>query len=419
MIGLDSSVIRGLSAALAVGMLIGIERGWRQRDASDGSRVSGLRTFALLGLAGGLAGLLPDLIAAAVCFAVLASLVLGYGSTLQRQASLSVTNTLVAIITLALGVLAAKGQVTEALAAAAVITLILSARERAHAMLKGMTETEVESIARFALVALVVLPLLPDATYGPYDAWNPRQIWMVVVVVLGLSFVGYVASRRLGPERGIMVTALCGALVSSTAVTVAYARRLRSGDGPSGPLIAGIALASLVMFVRVQILAIALVPHAARSLGIAMTPALAVGSLTTLLALRSGRTAPVAEVSLGNPLDFRPAVVLAGLVAVMAVVARWALARFGDGGIVVALGLTGLMDVDAAILTLAGLPQGTLDAETAGFVLAVPVLANTAFKAILAFSLAGPSHRGWKAAAPLIASVFASSIGIGAAMSLL
>src|SRR3546814_6354663 len=136
-----------------------------------------------------------------------------------------------------------------------------------------MTALEVDSIARFALVALVILPLLPVRNLGPYDAWNPRQIWMVVVVVLGLSFAGYVATRRLGSGKGIMITALCGSLASSTAVTVTYAQRLRQKDGPEAPLIAGIALASLVMFVRVQLLSITLIPYAARSLALAMVPA--------------------------------------------------------------------------------------------------------------------------------------------------
>src|SRR5690606_10533559 len=104
----------------------------------------------------------------------------------------------------------------------------------------------------------------------------------------------------------------------------------------------------------------------------------------------------VGEVSLGNPLDFRPALILAGLVAIMAVAARWALLQFGDQGIVVVLGLTGMMDVDAAILTLAGMPRGILDGTTAGLVLAVPVLVNTAVKALLALGLAGPRGEGWK-----------------------
>ncbi|WP_255245733.1 MgtC/SapB family protein [Sphingobium sp. D43FB] len=411
-------LLRTLAASLAVGILIGIERGWRQRDASDGGRVSGLRTFGLLGLIGGVAGYLPEMLAAVVGLAVLSSLVLGYRSELARQGSLSVTTTLVGIITFALGFVAAKGMVGEALATAAVTTLILTLRGKAHAMLKGMTQQEVESIARFALVALVILPLLPDANIGPWGAWNPRKIWMVVVVVLGLSFAGYVATRRLGPEKGIMITALCGSLVSSTAVTVAYARRLRQQDGPEAPLVAGIALASLVMFVRVQILSIALVPYSSRSLALAMVPAFIVGGLTTLLALRArGSEAHAGEVKLGNPLDFGPALLLAGLVAVMAIPARWALDRFGDQGIVVVLGLTGMWDVDAAVLTLAGMPKNVLDGATAGLVLAVPVLANTAFKAVLALGIAGPRRQGWKAAGPLFASVLASGAGIAGLLS--
>lgn len=415
----DTELLRTLAAALAVGILIGIERGWRQRDASDGSRVSGLRTFGLLGLIGGVAGHLPELWGAVIGLAVLASLVLGYRGDLARQGSLSVTTTLVGIITFALGLVAAEGLVSEALALAAVTTLVLTLRDQAHAMLKGMSKQEVDSIARFALVALVILPLLPDANLGPWDAWNPRKIWMVVVVVLGLSFAGYAATRRLGAERGIMITALCGSLVSSTAVTAAYARRLHRQDGPEGPLIAGIALASLMMFVRVQILSIMLVPYTSRSLALAMVPAFLVGGLTTLLALRArGSEAHAGEVKLGNPLDFGPALLLAGLVAVMAIPARWALDRFGDQGMTVVLGLTGMWDVDAAVLTLAGMPRDVLDGETSGLVLAVPVLANTAFKGILALGIAGPRRQGWKAAASLFAAVLASGAGIVALLSL-
>lgn len=413
---LDAAMVRQLAAALAVGLLIGIERGWRQRSATDGTRVSGLRTFTLLGLAGGIAALLPGAMAAAIGIAVFASLVVGYRAAVQRQEDLSMTGTLVGVVTFSLGFMAGRGMVSEALAAAAVVTLLLSARGRAHAILRGMTETEVESIARFALVALVILPLLPDADYGPYQAWNPRQIWMVVVIVLGLSFVGYVAARRLGPDRGIMITALCGSLVSSTAVTAAYARRLREGDGPVGALIAGIALASLVMFVRVLVLTAALVPFALASLAIAMLPALAVGAGTTLLALRAKRDQSAGgEIGLGNPLDFRPALILAALVAVMSLVSRWAGERFGGEGVSVALGLTGLMDVDAAVITLSNMPDGVFTSHGAGLVLAMPVLANTIFKSLLVVALAGPRGNGWRAAAPLIASVCASGAGIAVA----
>lgn len=416
MTGFDMDLLRALAAALGVGILIGIERGWSQREAVDGGRVSGLRTFGLLGLAGGIAARVPQTLGLVMGLGVVAALVLGYRGELVQRTSLSVTNTLAGIMTFVLGYLAGEGLVSEALAVAAVVTLVLASRERAHAMLKGLERKEVEAIARFAIVALVVLPLLPDAGYGPFDAWNPRQIWMVVVVVLGLSFAGYVVGRRFGADKGIVITALFGALVSSTAVTLAYARRLHTGDGPAGALIAGIGIASLVMFARVQVLAILLVPYTSASLALAMTPGFVVGGAVTWLAARSGGGTGAGgqgeAIALSNPLDFRPALLLAGAVAIVAIPARWALERFGDEGIVVVLGLTGMWDVDAAVLTLAGLPMDLMEPDQAGLLLAVPVLANTAVKGVLAFALAGGTMLRWRAAGPLFASIAASLAGI-------
>lgn len=244
-------LLRSLAAALAVGVLIGIERGWRQREAAGwqpGQRFAHLwparscrrpcQPYARKPCGGNRAG--------------------GHcqpGSWISQRTSprnLYITNTLVGIITFALGYMAGQGLVSETLAVAAVTTLILTLRQQSHAMLKGMSHKEVRSIATFAIVALVILPLLRMRATACPRTWNRRQIWMVVVVVLSFSFAGYVASRRLGADKGVMIAALFGALVSSTAVTVAYARRLRANDGPQGPLIAGIALASLVMFARVR-----------------------------------------------------------------------------------------------------------------------------------------------------------------------
>ncbi|MCW3848435.1 MgtC/SapB family protein [Sphingomonas sp. LB-2] len=407
--------LRALAAALAIGLLIGLERGWRQRELADGARVSGFRTFALIGLAGGIAALLPPLLAAIVGAGVAASLVLGYASMLRRQASLSATTTVMAFLTFALGYLAASGMIVQAFAAAGVALIVLVSRGRLHGLLKGMSEAEVESVARFALVALVILPLLPDADFGPYGAWNPRRLWMVVVILLGFSFAGYVAARRFGAERGILVTAIFGAFVSSTAVTLSYARRLRESSGAEGALVAGIALASLVMFVRVQVLAALLAPFASWSLAITMLPALTAALLMAGLALRRARGERAAEeVKLGNPMDFRPALLLAGLLAILSVVARWALERFGQQGIAVLLGLTGMLDVDASVVTLAGLPEGAIDGWTAGVVLSIPILANTLIKALLALFGAG-GRKGLAASAPLFAAVLASVAGIALA----
>jgi uncharacterized membrane protein (DUF4010 family) len=410
----DLALLQSLGLSLAIGLLIGIERGWRLRDEKHGTRVAGFRTFGLLGLLGGVAGLVPVAMGATILLAASAILLTGYIRQSGDPQTLSATNAIVTLLTMLLGLLATTGFWVPALVAAATATLLLSMREQFHRWLKGMSSTEIQSVGRFALIALVILPLLPDQRYGPFDAWNPRQIWMVVVLVSGLSFAGYVATRRLGSTKGLLMTAVCGAIVSSTAVTAAFARRLKTDRDAEGALIAGIALASVVMFVRVLLLTFLLAPRALQSLAWTMVPATIVALILAALALRRmADRADAAEVKLGNPLDLTAAFGLAALVAVLAVASRWAEQRFGDAGIAVVLSITGLADVDAAVITLAGLPAGSLDGRTAGLVLASPVLINTAFKGVLAFIIA-PSRTGWRAAMPLFASVLAACAALAA-----
>ncbi|MBU3077867.1 MgtC/SapB family protein [Sphingomonas quercus] len=403
-------MVAGPAAAGAAGLLIGMERGWSQRALAPGRRVAGFRTFGLIGLAGGVAGLAPDMMAAALGLGVMLVLAIGYARSATADA-LSATTSITGMLTFAIGFAAVHVGPVPALGTAAATFILLSARRSMHALLRGLSETEVEAVARFVLVALVILPLLPDADYGPYGAWNPRRIWMVVVLVAALSFAGYVAARRLGSDHGIVVVALAGAMVSSTAVTADYARRLRGEPEARGALTAGIALASIVMFVRVQVLTAALAPRALPALALAMAPATVVATGLALFVWRRQRATASAAVKLGNPFDFAPALLLAGLVAILSVVARWAQATFGGEGLAVALGLTGMMDVDAAVMALAGLPDSALDGATAGMVLAVPVLTNTAVKGAMTIAIAG-WREGGRAAAPLFAALVASLLGL-------
>lgn len=398
--------LQPLALALAIGLFVGLERGWQARRAPAGQRVAGFRTFGLLGLLGGLAALLPPMFGAALLLGGAATLVAGYvrESTRRRH---SATTTIAALLTLALGAFAAAGHTIEALAATAILVLLLSLRHRLHAMLRGISEAEIEAISRFAIVALVILPLMPDRAIGPLGAWNPRQLWLVVVLVSGLSFLGYAAARRLGPGRGLMVTAAAGGLVSSTSITVAYAGRLAGqGTDPAtrGALVAGIAIASAVMFGRVLLLTGLLAPTALPALALAIVPAGAAACLLAALAARQAReAAPAQALALGNPLDFRPALQLAALVALLAVAVRWAIDRFGGLGAGVLLLLTGAGDVDAAIITLAGLPAGSLAPDRAGQALAMAVIANTLVKLVLVLAIAR-SRAGLVAAGPLLAA---------------
>jgi uncharacterized membrane protein (DUF4010 family) len=403
--------LQPLAFALAIGLMVGLQRGWQSREAPAGSRVAGFRTFGLLGLGGGVAALLPPLFGAILLAAAAATLVVGYARALEPDDQ-SATSTVAGLLTLALGAYAALGHHVEALAATAILVLLLAMRRQLHRFLAGLTAAEIEAATRFAIVALVILPLMPDRSMGPLDAWNPRQLWLVIVLVLGLSFAGYVAARRIGPARGLIATAAAGALVSSTAVTASYARRLRISSAADGPLIAGIAVASAIMYARVLLLTAILAPFALVPLALAMVPAgLVSGTLAWLAVRRTPAVASEQELKLGNPLEFGPALALAAFVALLAVASRWTQQQFGDAGIGALLLLTGFADVDAAVITLAGLPEGTLSPARAGLLLGLPVVANMVLKAGLALVIAG-GRAGWRAAWPLLASVLAAAAGM-------
>jgi uncharacterized membrane protein (DUF4010 family) len=408
----------GVGLAFALGLLIGVERGWSQRLEPDGSRVAGIRTMTLLGLAGGLAGTvgtqISPLIGAALLLAAAAPLLVGYARA-ARQGDLSATTAVVGAVTLGIGVLAATGHMALASISAAVMTVVLAQRKALHAWVGRMSELELQAIARFALIALAVVPLLPDQDLGPLSAWNPRQIWMVVVLVSGLSLVGYAVGKWLGAGPGWLATAAAGALVSSTAVTAASAARMRRG-GDEASLTASIALASAIMFARVLVLVALLAPFALAPLVFVAAPAGLVSAAYVWFAYSRRRDTgeAVNAYESRNPFDLAPALILAAIVMAISLAARWAMANFGDAGLVTALGISGMVDVDAAIISMSGLPPGALPPLTAGLILAAPVLANTLVKAVIAASVAG-GWRGIRAAIPLLLSLAVGGAGAAAA----
>jgi len=399
-----------LGYALASGLLIGLQRGWIARADVDGSRVAGIRTFGLLGLGGGVAGLLPAVTGATLLAGVALLLALGYWRQSRSEDRRSATNAIAALLTLCTGMLATIGRPAEAIAIAAVVTLLLSMRDPLHRWLTGITEAEIRAAARFGLIALVILPLAPNQPMGPLDAWNPHKLWLVVVLVSGLSFAGYVASRRAEPGHSILITALCGALVSSTAVTAACARRLADDDRQAPALQTAVLLASAVMYARILVLTFLLAPETSFHLALIVVPALLALVVPMALGLReaSGEHDEVG-IKVGNPLDLGIALGLAALVAVMMLASKWALGQFGHLGLATVLILTGFADVDAAVMTLAAAEPGSITPRMAGIVLAGPVIVNTLLKAGLAAGLARNSH-GWRVAAWLGTSAALSAV---------
>ena len=415
----DPEIARLVSVGmgLALGLLVGLQRGWALRESAEGSRFAGIRTFALFGLGGGIAGVLYDTArgpAMALLVAACLLVIVGYARTTRVLGTVSGTSGVVALLTLASGFLVGTGERLLGTAVAVVMVLLLSMRAQLHHWIRHLNEQEMLSIARFAVIALVILPLLPDRPYGPYLAWNPQQLWLVVVMVSGFSFAGYFAARALGPARGLIATAAAGSVVSSTAVTASLARRMKDGTVDSSILAAGVATASVVMFLRVFTLTGALAPFALPTLALLCAPGLLVSLLATAWYLRRSRNAPPPEpdqqIQTRNPFDLKSALMLTGMVMVMSVAARWVLAHYGDRELAVVLAISGTVDVDSAIITMGSLTADVLPPSTAGLVLAIPVTLNTLFKAAVSVSIGGWS-KGRHAGLPLLATALAVIAG--------
>lgn len=400
-----------LGASFAAGLMIGLERGWHLRRYASGTRVAGVRTYTLVGAGGGLSALLGTFIhpAAAIVLALAlsAGLAVGYWrDPAQRDA----TSFVAAIVALALGMLAGAGQPALAVAGAAVVTLLLATRDQSHQFVANLNQIDVHAFARYAVIAGAVLPFLPNRSMGPLDAWNPFQLWLVVVLVTGFSFAGYIAHRTVGARKGVLATALIGGAYSSTAVTASLSQQL--GRGEAGPFAAGIILASAVMYLRAIVLMAVLSPSTLPQFLITVGPAAVIGAILALVAWGCAASTDQAEAPVpGNPIELLPAFGFVAVVAAAAVATRWAQARFGETGIATSLFLTGSFDVDAAIVTLSGLPISAIDRGIAAIALAGTIAANMALKMFVIGAYA--RERGFVAVAGLATSTAVLLLTIG------
>ncbi|WP_049313499.1 MgtC/SapB family protein, partial [Pseudomonas aeruginosa] len=208
----DDPALVGLGLALASGLLIGLERGWQQRERPEGHRVAGVRTFALIGLLGGLGGLLAQRWGAGMLIALLVLvgvyLVVGYLVTAHMHAVMGLTTSVAALATFAIGALATSGAWHVSAVAAVVVLALLRFKQLLHAGVGKLSEAEISSGTQLLLISVVVLPVLPDRGFGPYEALNPYRLWWAVVLLAVLSFAGFVLMRSLGRKRGLVFTAL-------------------------------------------------------------------------------------------------------------------------------------------------------------------------------------------------------------------
>lgn len=405
-----------LVVALAIGLLVGTERGWKNRSLGEGRRLAGLRTFGLVGLLGGLMGLLAlrfGPLPVGLAFVGLA-LLLGAAylrsTPAQPDADISITTLVALLLTFALGVLATQGETALAAAAAVIATLLLGMKATLHGWLARIEPGELSALLRLLLISVVVLPFLPDRAFGPWQAFNPYQLWWMVVLICAISFSGYLAVKLLGARRGLAVTALFSGLASSTALTLHFSRLARRQPASGALLSGGILFSCTAMLPRVLAVVVVLHPQLAATLLVPFAAMAATLLLPALLWWRRGGGAPAPDGGhLSNPLELRFALgfgVLLGLVVVAcAGVRQW----LGEQALVGVAVLSGIADVDAITLSLTALSRDGISLGIARDGIVLAAASNNFAKAAMAV-LVGGSATGWRAAAPL-----ALSAGVGVA----
>ncbi len=406
----QEDLFRRLAVSLAVGLLVGLERGWQLREEAEGERTAGLRTYALTGLLGGISAAVsaassPLLLAAALMsFTAAFTLFAWVEATTERN--FSVTGVVAAILTFLIGAYAVLGEPLVAVAAAVAMAILLALKAPLHAWLRQLGWTEVRAVLILLAMTFLLLPILPNRPIDPWQAVNPAEIWLLAILIAGVSFAGYVATRTMGDQAGIALTAVAGGVTSSTATTLSLARLAREQPQAARLLAGGILIAGTTMIVRVVLIAAALAPHLLTELWLAAsTGAIVLVAASGFLIVRDReRKEPQATLRLTNPFDIGNALMLAVLIGVVMVLAKLASSTASAKGLLVLGVLSGIADVDAITLSMARLAGATVPSPTAADVILIAVGVNTIAKAVMA-SIVGGRSIGTAVGIPSLAAV--------------
>ena len=393
------TILGRLGVALALGVLIGLERGWELRELAEGKRIAGFRTFGLISLLGALTILLPYqpqafyLAAVVVVVGILAAL--GYWRDSASGEDISLTTAVAAVVAFSLGALAGSGQLVAAAATAVVVALLLGIKPELHHLIRDIERPELLATLRLLLISVVFLPILPDKGFGPWQALNPYKLWWMVVLIAAVSYVGHFGIRILGSQRGVLVTGLLGGLFSSTAVALTMARRSEEMPESQDVLTAAVVAASATMFPRMLAIAFAVMPELGWRLLWPMLCASAAGFLAAAWYARRSEDRKLSHdgksLETSNPLDLSTALKFGALLAVIMVLTRAFKYWMGDTGLYALGAASGLVDVDAITLSMASLARsGETPVAVATSVLLVPAAVNSAVKAAIVAKIAGP-----------------------------
>ncbi|OZC04007.1 MgtC/SapB family protein [Rubricoccus marinus] len=421
-----------LGAALAIGLLVGTQREFQHRnEADDGSEapgarggpIAGIRTFPLVALAGGLAAVLGGLFNSPLLVGIVVLIVGAMAVVAYRAGSargdLGLTTEVALVVTALAGALCVAGPLAVAAGAGVAMAVLLELKPEARRFVRALDDEDISAALKFAAVSALILPILPDETYGPapFNVVSPFKVWLMVVFISGISFLGYVLVQVVGPKRGVGITGIVGGLASSTAVTLSFAERSQNQAKLAAALALGIVLAWTVMFARVLVEAGAVNP----ALLAVVWPAIVAGGAAGLLyagvlwwrSRGDSETPEEGERQFTNPFELKSALAFGALYALILVGSKAAEMYLGTAGIYASAIASGLADVDAVTLTMAELsrPGGSLSVETASRAVVLAAASNTVVKGGIVLSIGAGAMK--KAILPGVAAILAAMLVVG------
>ncbi len=410
----DLTALAGVVVGALGGAAIGVERERSGHATGTDARFGGVRTFTLLGGFAGIAGWLITTgfssIAIVLCAGAVALIVAGYVAASRHD--VDATTEVAALVVIAAGILAGIGRLAFASASIAVTALLLVEKSRLHSLVARIDDAELRAAVRFGVMAVVILPLLPEGPIASLGGVKPRELWLLVLFFTGLSFIGYLARRMFGPQHGYPLAGALAGLISSTSVTLTFARLSRDDRALSRPLAVGTIAACTMLFPRVVIATSVLHMTVAWELLPYVAAPFAVGGLALLVWLQRNPDEALQIDMPSNPLQIGPALQMAVTFQLVLFGVDWVQHTYGDPGLLASGAVLGLTDVDALTISMARSAAGGVAPGVAAEAIAIGILANSLLKLCLALALGTPQFRRVSGVA-LAAMTVASGVSIG------
>ena len=377
-------------ASLIIGFLIGLQREYAYGDP-DRKLTAGIRTFSLMGLIGCSAAFTTEILGSAIAFGAIilvtgAFLVTSYYVTASKK-HVGLTTEFAAMVTIMAGALCYWNYLALAVAIAVITTGLLSLKIEMHQFVRALTQEDIFATLKFAVITVIVLPVLPNATFGiaPFNVLNPYSIWLLVVFISGISFLGYVLIKVLGPNQGIGLTGLLGGMVSSMAVTLGFSERSKQANTLAQPLGLAITISWATMFFRVAVIVAVLNLQLLQIIWLPMLLTALVCLAYSYYLYRFQKSDSLENINFSNPFNLGPAIKFGILFALILLVSRTAQIYFGEAGVYFSSILAGLADLNAISLSLANLSLDptSVSLAVAGRSILFASVANTIVKGII------------------------------------